>query len=144
VTQALGFRLGRRYGNGDSQLEARSRPTGGAMTSRSSTAAAGGPAPRCGGGLPPRCGGGLPPGARTLGATASHGLGAVAVARRSACVPAAGRCACLPVREAGVGLLCWSRWGAGRQEHLQPDSYLPYFRFRQRRQKKNQFQQTLY
>jgi hypothetical protein len=112
VTQALRFRLGRRYGNGDSQLEARSRPTGGAMTSRSSTAAAGGPAPRCGGGLPPRCGGGLPPGARTLGATASHGLGAVAVARRSACVPATGRCACLPVREAGVGLLCWSRVGS--------------------------------
>ena len=39
--QALGFRLGRRHGNGDSQLEVRNRPTGGAMTSRSSTTAAG-------------------------------------------------------------------------------------------------------
>ena len=52
--QALGFRLGRRHGNGDSQLEVRSRPTGGAMTSRSSTTAAAAWPPGCGGGLPPR------------------------------------------------------------------------------------------
>ena len=73
--QALGFRLGRRHGNGDSQLEVRSRPTGGAMTSRSSTTAAAA--------WPPRCGGGLPPGARTLGATAPPSLGAAVVARWS-------------------------------------------------------------
>jgi hypothetical protein len=70
--------------------------------------------PGCGGGggLAPRCGSGLPPGARTLGATASHGLGAAAVARWSACVPS-GVPDCLCGRaEAGVRLLRWSHVGA--------------------------------
>ena len=79
--QALGFRLGRRHGNGDSQLEVRSRPTGGAMTSRSSTTAAGTRVRRWPG--PLGVAAAYPPGARALGATAPPSLGAAVVARWS-------------------------------------------------------------